>query len=1585
MKRSKFGSRLLSGLLAVTVLMSAGLSTALTAFATSGGHGGAGTALGGGGKYAINPSEGVLKITASKIDDDSTMAEMADLRNRYGDMIDFPLYLQTGGYNFGHYGSKIKQLSNGHYRYDVLDVSKWGTDAIDEYIKSEADSSVVKNNATLRQNRQYELRSAKNIVRYDVADDISCVSSTIYLEDCIRVLDSNRNKSIISNFDRSCFWYFYTRIVLGEMEDGCVYDGVDSNLGNRLREVITERSNGLGNQTYHEKAMQRGYLVALRLVYGNDAVQELTGQKFSTATSFDSVLTWANSDGYKSIVVDRMENLKLLDSLTVRDRHGNSSTVSGLYVGLTVHDFLDLYANFRGWDASTNTLRENYVWQTHSFGGGSGTPGWVAGYDDVYSGKVMGYRQLLEWIYPEKESGDNRQLYYGDTSVRAFGGWGYYPFKEAPEPSKEPVKYPTLYKEDIQNIGTSIVYNAYLSGGSDFNKEKSDFGELSHVMTDLVYISSPQDISKLYEENRDNVPDIVDSRNYMRSTIDTEISLSTPVVNTPYNLKRVMYRITNANGGSSTWVSGSSGSYYETALTSDRWYTENSSDTNYKLSTLIPNTSVKSAYIGIKGADINDALGQEKATVKYRKETVLSDRSLEQLGYYNVNMDLGDIESNRFYYKVYTYDGSKYNVVKNGNEEYNTKTFAKAYPTGVKSPNGTYSLTDGNPQSKNFYYIQLNKGDNTYYPALCVYGRWKFYPLSSVTNILVQIRADYVASVSPGSTLYNNVYQTKDIEPYLLGKNLSTDDFTKEQVWTMVDDFSTDEFGTLSRRNYITQQVIDNVLKSYNIDEYMSKKLGGDKSEYEDINGKRINSREYTSANGAMLVNEESVGVSKKFSWISGQERMMRYIEYLYKYTPYISTNGVGDRLSANMETTLRHYVNGSIVSDDRLKQCLMAFTKQEDSNSTVAKSILGTQNNVYYRSGYSSYWYPAEGFLDSNIDLGGVVSKASGNNAFQYWYSTDYNQEALLNTEEVYGYKEAYFAKLLVGYRKYIYSKRSSVAQSLTPKRAVWINTRSNQNAGNAFGLVDGSKGTVLGTEKSIDNGFIRFGKVNIGGTSSIIPIYNNWGIEPDVATVGATTGLALGVGNVNVHKVVDIAQPITQSAIDIPIMYKVTNHVPEERATVSVGGTSTNPTVSYGGSVIGVGHGTSTTIIDGVSALTETRADTKPIKVYPEVDMWGEIDKSADLDENPDTSIEYATVTTVGQLERQLPNITYSALTIESNPQKPKVAGTATAFDTRAKALAQRLGSPDAIVLYSGTGLNIAYSATTGKVRTYVLGVSEDYKAGTSSTSQPLGSAWGNEDTSAVAVRAMNSFVSGFEAVSQPKMSIVNNSVKSFDLASSTTDLQLTGTPEIESTRYNLTVKGGVLTTVKAYNGTVISTYTVSNGGSNSAVVTKSDTYGGTLTASQLREVLMKMRLIGANNVLSQAFEANTGGAIDNKLKGALTGDANARYRTGGWYYEDCSVLTIKVYDGTFEVGAGTATEQIPITLGPATPSDKNKYFSQGFRGYIDVSTKVRYKDTAVWNKTVEFSTNRAENCATEPADFIVSDVTINEATTY
>ena len=1533
--------RILSAVLATTLAVSAGFTTTLTTVATSGGA----TNFSGGGRtsdcsYSINDGEGVIKIVASKIDDASTVQDMANPALRYG-LDGYPIYMLSGRWEWTMLELPAFTVDNVDTILEKLYVNNIMLNGGKAYKGTGGgDNSIIYDSSdnglpftTYRMNRQMESTDGFNYKRYRPNTDNTTVNPTlfkdngcdsIYLEDAFRYLYNHKTDNTVSAFDKLCFLYFFTRMTGSVNQDSDLSNGGYTALGEALRYYLTgdltagdfsaygmrKNSVTISGETYteHEIMIQRGYIVALALIYGakSTPVKTLlnnTEGYVKNDTGFSGgQLCWSADSKLSSIVVERMQNLKKAISNNAhmstadynayyRSGNGNSIVDKGSWISYPLHAYLQGIIS-SGYSTYSDILDSNTA-STFYYENAVDSLGIYYRANTIYGSIGWGscYVKLLtNAIYPMRQTETaTEQLTcknYNGVTVRAFGGWGYFPFKTGGGKIIAELSPTRLRKTDTYTLADSVTYNAFLTDNQNYGGDTLTFGEDGHVMTDLVYLSSPVQFNSKSDYT-------------INLQLNDKINLSTPVPNTEYSLKRVGYRITYPDG--TKFQDG-----------------EVKADTTGKVTITV-------------GKDIWENTDLDKIMFRESVRNLGTDEGLK-IGYYT-DMDDANIH---YYYYVYVYEngvrkqlytdnkGNFSTTKKAGMTEATTGSFTKEgngiadynYPANVT---GNSWQTDGNAQSTNFVYVKI-RGE--YYPARCMSGRWVFYPLCTLKSLLVQVRGDYTAKLD------TNLYQQKDVEEYLLSKNLSTSDFTKQTVYTMVDEETVDCWGTLILRNNTSMK---------------------------GTNGSIVNNGEVTA--GSFV----DAGFNGDLPHLSGSStniydlanREYGKFRYFSIYVPYVSRLGSKNSgyilLDEDMPITTRE-IQTTVVPKVDTKVTDTGYTKQMYTNGLGTGTSI---NSLEVMSNTNAIkWFPAElyaGSFNENLYRKNLLSAdLTTLLVADDWYS-DYRAIAPQKDAEVVGYQESVFAKMLASYQYDFYKKRADIALELTPKWAGWITDSAGTK--DVLGLEKGYTATLLDTQQTIDSGFVRFGKTSTTKADMFKPVLTNRNTCAGLLYVEDITGVAIGNEFIGGSSILNGS--VTQSAIDIPIKYTVNNR--------QAGTTSTNPpATTYGNTGL-----TDTEVISS-SAVPHVEGSWSVVKVYPEVTMWGEKEGKA---------TEFYTAITVGQRKREIPNVTYSTLSLENTTPSVKVTATATAYDTRAKKLAERLGSANAPVLYSGTALNIAVGGTGGKVTTYVLGVSDRYK---NDSGVALGQVWENKESKVVATQAMQELLSPLSAVSEDKLSIVSNSLTSFDLNSnsSTTAVTLSGNVNQQVIYYELKVESGVLKSVTAYRGnTALQTYTV-----NGTAVTTGTQNSATLTATQLQTVLTQMKLIGADSVLKTSFEYDKGGAIT----GALGGIVADRFKAN-WYQEDCSTLAIKVFEGDVNLGAKTYSEQIPITLGPKTPSNKNSYFSSGYKGYIDTTTEIKYTGTAGTVNSLTVENVRSTRSDINSADFIVSDVTINEATGF
>ena len=116
MKSNKVTKKIISLVVSISLVISSALSTSLMVFASSGGGTVSGSFTGGasGGWCANNDDQDIIKISASKINDNTTNSAMANMSTRYGDLHSYPIFMMSGSSvsHAGGYGANANDVIN---------------------------------------------------------------------------------------------------------------------------------------------------------------------------------------------------------------------------------------------------------------------------------------------------------------------------------------------------------------------------------------------------------------------------------------------------------------------------------------------------------------------------------------------------------------------------------------------------------------------------------------------------------------------------------------------------------------------------------------------------------------------------------------------------------------------------------------------------------------------------------------------------------------------------------------------------------------------------------------------------------------------------------------------------------------------------------------------------------------------------------------------------------------------------------------------------------------------------------------------------------------------------------------------------------------------------------------------------------------------------------------------------------------------------------------------------------------------------------------------------------------------------------
>ena len=1588
----KVKTKILSILLSVMIVITSTIPVSLVAFAgttevpnSTQGAGGVGDEAW---QYWEDPIKNgyVLRISASAITDSVTDDQMANVNYRYGDgtvaeMRDYPLMLSLKNIHLKNW--------SGSYKGNISTVL------------SDMEKETTKVDGTMEAIRLYTYEPYDGKT-YKIKGHNS-VSNSIYLEDAVKIVSEMYNDKKLTKYDVLNFWYFYTRMATAANADKGVKNGISEGLEKRFLDTTY----GVLNNNSRKNQFQSGYVVALYAIYGSTPAKYVAGSSFminkSRTKATEGCYLW--TEGYKSLVFD-----KCWYGLT-----GKNKQVGSEYAFISVHDFAEIAAIYKkgnNTEAKKGAFIEGNTFLATKMGAENNAISsiWFTKFISIYGHLVPAYTYKND----EHKSGEMRGKIEGkevhaNQDVPTFTGWCYFEIANGGYEGYKP-NFP-----NVEQIATQVTYNAYLSS-DDSLSESNKFGDNGHVMTDCVYLSDI--ITKDALAHRLNKRNIQSDKNYLTTTVPKSIQLSAPIDKTTYKLKSLNYRIVSAGGKVDTKKPGGT-------VVSGIYATGQATTSN---------------KIGVKGSDINNSFDNENAQYAWRQRFKLNDAGLKNGQYLSSNGTPTD-------YMLYNdADGkSEYMPLKDAPNSF-----------GLEAEKGEFNAKDINEKSTSFKYLKC--ADGGFYPVYKENGDLYICPVRKVTNLLVQIRADYTAKYTKDTLRTDSAGNKKSvtINEYLLTKNSKTSNFVAKTLYSMIDDYSTNQWGD-----------------SYNrLNNYSNDKSSG------------FNAKNYTYAFGSLF--SSTANFYQQNYYTSYNDTSDAVIKEAYTISDGISDK----RAKVTYRSTITH--TAPLIANPLLNAYSYSYISSgfpiwinsydsksltlKDSSTTKSKLFITDFNDTGLPSGsvvrqfenYVTSMFPvtrsnrselarvttyyaglslnsAEGY-NSNVDhfpryaAEGTIKadttqpyRMNLNNSKFRTYRDSIKYDHSGNLKYTQKYNQAYFTKLLTTYQKNLYSLRGKLATDLTPSIAKWTykGTTASDYA-NVYGLsTDVKSSQYKGTanpSKEIYDGFIRFGTTTVTVNSGkknehtrLRTILNNAEEPAALAndSVVSEVSSSVSTGNIFSPTSATLIAPLTQSAFDIPLYYTVKSHNTQPTSPQTI-----PPTYKY------------TTNSTTGTTITQTYQDgSESLNVYPEVVMWAESKVSSG---GGDPS--YTDIVTVGEKMRYIPAMTYTEMNIGSTSVSAQVTGTAVAFDTRAKKLAKKLGVEDTPVLYSGSGLNMAYKLdSTGDIKAYALSFQGNVTA-------DMKEQWRNTNYNAdnTAEKAISKLTSNFQAKIDKKLAIYNpdsSTLTEIDKGSSTANLSATA-PKFTNHYFQLTIRAGKVTGVE---------YKVKTGSSSTQSICKytvKDTLktkdDGTITGSvvvafvneddknkpgvysiaEIKSILEGMRLVNLKykedgtwkirqSVLPACFENGTGTTLPNNdqfKSWAAKENTRSKYgdrysnNTDKSYYEDCTVLQIREYSSSLSIGKSTtATEQLPLELGPATPSDKNQYFSNGYKGFVTAQVEIRGKDTSTTpstlrNKVVATANTLKHNKLSNVdealtnanaknlvPDFIIADVTINEATGY
>lgn len=347
-----------------------------------------------------------------------------------------------------------------------------------------------------------------------------------------------------------------------------------------------------------------------------------------------------------------------------------------------------------------------------------------------------------------------------------------------------------------------------------------------------------------------------------------------------------------------------------------------------------------------------------------------------------------------------------------------------------------------------------------------------------------------------------------------------------------------------------------------------------------------------------------------------------------------------------------------------------------------------------------------------------------------------------------------------------------------------------------------------------------------------------------------------------------------------------------------------------------------------------TYTRASTtEHYGVYPLVKMGYYASPSA-------SDISYTFI--VGQKKRNLLSNVHYELGVTSNAA-PVVFANALASSANANSLATSYtgNGGSAPVAYSGTGITVSYEGDLAFTFQSFALVDKDADKGyqsewgnltstTSAHTEWLESLGAEESTIQTSTGGTTqAYTLGYIAgssISMRNKSVYNKDV--WTLSANSISYMYEDTEKTVQQDINLTIVGtelqGVAVTKDFYD---------IDGVKNSKGTYTGKTTEATLTAIKKAApaVYRALKDMDIGTILEETFDGNAGGAV--------TADANGNTASGlkatgnNWYNEYVYCLALRMQSTTMMMTPPVFTDKVPIELGPQTPTDKSKYFSNGY----------------------------------------------------
>ena len=785
----------------ITSLISSDGITVDAAGATGGGHGGGGGYANDAFSFQCTNAPIVMRIGISNISDETDDTNMGQEIYRYGngggqngqhsvDMHAYPLLIKAAFRDVDNGGTNIykpDEVPNGDYGDNMTigaenlpntilgemrtaaNKAKKIKDAVDaEYIgngnkPTRTTWSAYGLNGVYERNIEYWGDEFHTYAGSATVGGVSGLGTSVYLEMAIQKALTLHANGKISDQDLKDFWYFYTRMAWAAQSN---YDGRSGSgsFTSGMGEALNNMFLGWGGYKYpilssesRRKNFQSGYLVALYVVYGTDVYKKVTDKNFSPNNGSNKHLF---SQNFVSLVFDKCWT-QWMDN-----QEGNNK-----YQLLSIHDIAEHVVatdDYASLNAYTTEARTGL--------------GWSAGFNSALNnicgmvGKPM-YKNLRPaYTYDKKDESGNLIAKAGTIrGSNSYAGWAYYELASDNEPYKPSFPY-------YENAQLEVTYNAFLSNDDDDNyvddngnykyeRESENFGDNGHVMTDTVYLSNVIEKDKLLARGGK----YIDGGKVFNIQVPESIALSTPFKNTQYNLRNLRYRLVNAGGSLKT-------------------------GTNEEINKFGEGSSESNALnaLGVDTTVMNNAFTNADAKFYLRLRIPITNNSIYE-GKYT------DDKGEHFYYVYKTDSNGKITGEKIELSE--AKKRIEGAWEGIKTRN-EQEYTGSEFYHKG-YCLEIKLDDNlySYYPIISENNVYYICPRIEITNILVQMRADYVSSYKKDDVLkYKNnngetVQKSIGVSEYLLDKNYSTNGLqdtsstNKGILYSMIDNYATDQWG----------------------------------------------------------------------------------------------------------------------------------------------------------------------------------------------------------------------------------------------------------------------------------------------------------------------------------------------------------------------------------------------------------------------------------------------------------------------------------------------------------------------------------------------------------------------------------------------------------------------------------------------------------------------------------------------------------------------------------------------------------------------------------------------------------------------